>query len=101
MSNIAESYKPYFDQWPKEAGPKPSQKDLKAIHEAGIAKPGSKTAIAIAMALREKGTTQEQIKAALGTPYRNKLTALVANGLAKRKHVMGGRFMVYKLTLAA
>lgn len=98
MSNF-EAYKPYFDQWPKDAGPKPKQADLKQIHEAGIAKVGSKTALAVAMSLRERGVTQDQIKMVLGQPYRNKLTHLVATGICMREHVNGGRPMVYKLVL--
>lgn len=94
-----EPYKKFLAKWPKEAGPKPKATDLKAIHDTGIAKAGSKTAIAVAMAVRSDGTTQEQIKAVLGAPYRNKLSHLVANGLAKREHITGGRHMVYKLSL--
>ena len=82
-----EAYKPLFAKWPKEAGPKPTQKDLEVIHNTGIARPGSKTAVAVAMSMREGGTTQEQIKKVLGNPYRNKLTSLVVTGVAKREHV--------------
>jgi len=100
MSTIMEPYGKLMKQWPKEAGPKPTQKDLKVIHEAGIARPGSKTAVAVAMSMRDKGATQDQIKKVLGAPYRNKLTTLVATGIAKREHVSGeGRLMVYKLRL--
>lgn len=98
MSNVMDVYKPLLAKWPKEAGPKPTQKDLKLIDEAGIARLGSKTAVAVAMSLRPKGTTQDQIKKVLGNPYRNKLTHLVATGIARREHVGGeGRLMVYKL----
>lgn len=100
MSNVMEVYKPLLASWPKEAGPKPTQKDLKLIHDTGIARPGSKTAMAVAMSLREKGATQDQIKKVLGAPYRNKLTTLVATGVARREHVSGeGRLMVYKLRI--
>lgn len=99
MSTISETYKPLFVNWPKEAGPKPTQKDLKLIHEKHIARPGSKTAVAVAMSLRPNGTTQEQIKKVLGNPYRNKLTSLVVTGVARREHVEGGKHMVYKLRI--
>ncbi len=100
MRTTMEVYKPLFAKWPKEAGPKPTQKDLKLIHEQGIARPGSKTAVAVAMSLREKGATQDQIKKVLGSPYRNKLTTLVVTGVAKREHVeAGGGHMVYKLRI--
>lgn len=92
-------YKTILNVWPKDAGPKPKRRALKTIHEAGIARAGSKTAVAVAMALREKGVTQDQIKMVLGAPYRNKLTQLVVTGIAKREHVRGGRPMVYKLTI--
>lgn len=94
-----EVYRPLFANWPKEAGPKPTQKDLKLIQQQGIARHGSKTAVAVAMSLRPNGATQEQIKKALGNPYRNKLTSLVVTGVARREHVEGGRHMVYKLKI--
>src|SRR5688572_12242471 len=98
--SMLDAYKPLLAKWPKEAGPKPTQKDLKVIHEAGIARPGSKTAVAVAMSMRAKGTTQDQVKKVLGAPYRNKLTTLVATGVALREHVGGeGRHMVYKLRI--
>jgi hypothetical protein len=101
MRNVLDSYQPIMSKWPKEAGPKPAKNLLKLIHDSGIAKPGSKTAVAVAMTLRNSGATQEQIKAVLGAPYRNKLTSLVVKGIAKREHVSGGRHMVYKLKLRA
>ena len=101
MNTVLDHYKSFLDNWPKNAGPKPTQKDLKLIHDSGAARPGTKTAVAIAMSMRPHGTTQGQIKSVLGSPYRNKLTKLVATGAAKREHVPGHGQMVYKLVLAA
>lgn len=97
---MSDVHKSILATWPKEAGPKPTQKDIKLIQEAGLAKVGSKTTLAIAMSIREHGATQDQITKVLGHPYRNALTRLVTTGQATREHVpSNGRNMVYKLTL--
>jgi len=68
--------------WSKDAGRRPAKAHLAAAQT--LARPGSKTAVALAMALRPEGTTQTEIKAILGRPYRNKLRDVVRSGAARR-----------------
>lgn len=80
--------KPYHTilrNWNKSWGPKPTVSQLKCIKEAGWARPGSKTAFALAMLTREEGAAQTQIKEALGATYRNRANQLCMLGLAKLK----------------
>lgn len=89
-----------FKNWDKASGRKPVQ-ELKRVHKAGLARAGSKSAIALAMALRPTGTTQPQIEAVLGSPYRNKLKQVVKAGHARKighTHNDAGH-IVYKLAL--
>ncbi|HET9285730.1 MAG TPA: hypothetical protein VFR24_27580 [Candidatus Angelobacter sp.] len=68
-------YEPFLAGWKPEFGSKPRTKDLKQAEE--LAKPGSKTAFALAMALRPMGTSQSQIVKVLKLPHRNKIKQLV------------------------
>jgi hypothetical protein len=87
------------DRWNKEAGPKPSKDVMKQAHQ--LARPGTKTATAVAMALRPCGTTQAQIKAVLGKPYRNKLRELTSRGAARTVLMrQQDGLKVYRITLA-
>lgn len=48
-----------------------------------VARPGSKDAMAVAMALRPEGTTQGQVIQVLGHPHRNKIRSLLTHRKAK------------------
>lgn len=91
---------PNLKRWPRNAGPKPTKDLLKDVHEAQAARPGTKDAMAVAMAIRDTGTTQKQIAAVLGGPHRNKITQLLASGKAKRVPMPSqAGHMVYKIIL--
>lgn len=82
-------------------GAQPTPENFATAHALG-AKPGSKTALAIAMYLRDEGITQGQMANALGGPYLNKARDLVTAKLAVRvpmQQVNG--HTVYKLALPA
>jgi hypothetical protein len=83
----------------KTHGDMPSPENFAAAHALG-AKVGSKTALAIAMYLRDAGITQGQMANALGGPYLNKARDLVTAKLAVRVPMpqVGGH-TVYKLAL--
>lgn len=97
-ANELNTYKPYLERWPTDAGPKPKISDFVAVHATGAVRPGSKDALAVAMALR--GVTQGEIKAVLGAPHRNKMKELVKKRVARRSRAerRNGQ-MVYKLEL--
>lgn len=97
-ANEVTPYLGWLEKWPQEAGPKPRATDFAAVHATGAVRPGSKDALAVAMALR--GVTQGEITAALGAPHRNKIKELVRKRVAKRTRApdRNGR-MVYKLEL--
>lgn len=100
MSKEAEAYMPYLSKWPREAGPKPKASDFAVVHASGHVKPGSKDALAVAMALR--GVTQGEIKAVLGLPHRNKFRELVKAKVAKQvKAPRRDGQKVYQLELRA
>lgn len=92
--------KPYEDvitKWDKAYGPKPTNKQLKEIQQAGLARTGSKTAYALAMLMREEGANQAQIKQALGSTYRNRANQLCVLGLARMKRQRVGGRTTYRL----
>ena len=98
MSKPTEDYKDFLSDWPREAGPKPKASELTAVYATGRVRPGSKDALAVAMALR--GVTQGEIKAVLGAPHRNKFRELVKARLARRLRVpRKDGLKVYKLEL--
>lgn len=87
-------------RWPRYAGRKPTRNLLNEVHNAQAARPNSKDAMAVAMAIRETGTTQKQITAALGAPHRNKITQLILSGKAKRVPMpQDDGHMVYRIIL--
>ena len=98
MSAYSE-YAPVVDNWDtKLFGPKPTATEINEANSTG--RIGSKDTFAVAMALRPRGATQAQIKAALGGSHRNKIASLVAHGVARRvpmEPVNG--YTVYKIEL--
>lgn len=59
----------------KQSGPRPAKSYLKdASH---LAKDGTKDHMAIAMAMRPNGTTQNEVVAVLGKPHRNVIKRLI------------------------
>lgn len=95
---IATQYQPFFNNWDRRAGRKPTSKHFSSAHQ--LARPGSKNALALAMALREKGATQPQITLVTGAPHRNVIKDVVVKHKAKVKvsHAPDGR-KVYRLSL--
>lgn len=84
--------------WPGAAGRKPNKNIFKTVEKQGLARPGTKAAVAVAMALREQGTTQEQVKLATGVTHRNKFRALQEQGLVQRVPAPSqGGLTTYKL----
>jgi hypothetical protein len=85
----------------KTHGDQPTPENFATAHALG-AKPGSKTALAIAMYLREQGITQGQMANALGGPFLNKARDLVSAKLAVRVPMpqVNGH-TVYKLAMPA
>lgn len=84
MPKLTEPYTPFLEAWPKEAGPKPTNAEIRQAHDTGMVRAGTKDALAVIMAMRPAGTTQAQIKAVLGAPHRNKIKNLIVAGAAKR-----------------
>lgn len=68
--------------WTPEAGAKPTQKLLKEASE--LAKPNTGDHLVVAMALRPNGLTQNEVKALLGRPHRNKIKKLLADNKVKQ-----------------
>lgn len=89
-------YEPFLAGWKPEFGSKPRIKDLKEAET--LAKPGSKTAFALAMALRPMGTSQSQIVKVLKLPHRNKIKQLV-NTNRVRQTISDTRPSTIKLTM--
>lgn len=100
MSKELKLYQDYLGNWSRELGPKPTINELKIVHEH--VKPGSKDALAVAMALRASGVTQAQIIKVLGKPHRNKITKLVELKVMKRIPTKSDNgHVVYKVELRA
>jgi hypothetical protein len=91
------AYDTFLGPWKREYGKKPSTTELKQAET--LAKPGSKTAMALAMGLRPEGTTQSTLVKVLGLPHRNKIKKLVTEKKVKAK-VTGKRPSNIKLEIA-
>lgn len=94
-------YSAALKAWPvKYAGPKPTADNFKAAHTLG-ARPGTKTAMAVAMYLRSDGATQAQIINVNGGAYLNKMRAAIEAGQATRVPMSATPqgHTVYKLAL--
>lgn len=94
-------YTAQLKAWPvKYAGNKPTADNFKVAHMLG-ARPGTKTAVAIAMMLRDSGATQPQVINLNGGAYLNKARELVAAGHAQRVPMPATAegHTVYKLAL--
>lgn len=75
-------YSATLKDWPvKFAGSKPTAEHFKTAHSLG-ARPGTKTAVAIAMYFRPEGATQGQVAVINDGAYLNKKRALVDAGHA-------------------
>ncbi len=68
-------------KWSKKTGIRPSKALL--AQAASLAVRGSKAHLAVAMALRKNGLTQQEVISVLGAPHRNKLKQLVDAGLLR------------------
>ncbi len=68
-------------KWSKKTGPRPNKALMKAA--ADLAVRGSKAHLAVAMALRKDGLTQQEVIRVLGQPCRNKLKQLISAGLIR------------------
>lgn len=76
------AYKDLLASWPtKYAGPKPTAANFAAAHSLGP-KPGTKTAVALAMYFRDGGADQGQVVVINKGPYLNAARAAVAAGQA-------------------
>lgn len=82
MSKMNE-YQPFLERWVKQAGKRPTAKEIRLVESQNLARPGSKAAFALAMALRPEGTTQPQIISVLGQPFRNKIKEVKLNKAVK------------------
>lgn len=101
--NVLDWYRDTLKAWPvKVAGSKPTAAAFETAHALG-AKPGTKTAVAIAMYLRPEGATQGQVFNVNGGPYLNKMRALLATKAATRVPMNANEqgHTVYKLALPA
>ena len=94
-------YKNTYKAWNKEAGPKPTIKEVEQAHQ--LARPGSKDALALAMYLRPGGATSQQVSAATKGPRLNKMRNLVDAGTVRKLAISasGEGHTVYKIALAA
>lgn len=95
--SMLKPYEAVVSHWKKEWGHRPTISQLKAIHDSGMARDGSKTAFALAMMMRNEGASQVQIKHALGATYRNRANQLCLLGLAQMKRNRVNGQVVYKL----
>lgn len=99
--NAADHYAAVLKNWPvKFAGPKPTTADFANAHALGV-RPGTKTAVALAMYMRTDGASQAQVINVNGGPYLNAMRAAIEAGHATRQPVPANAsgHTVYKLTL--
>lgn len=84
----------------KASGAKPTAENFAFAHALGC-KPGSKTAMAVAMYHRPDGASQPQVVSVVGGPYLNKMREAVQAGHAARVPVPSNALghTVYKLAL--
>lgn len=95
------TYKNFLTKWPKEAGSKPTDGELKKAEELG-GRQGAKATLALAMYLRDGGATNREVMLAVGGPQLNKMRALVTAGKATRVNMAPkDGHTVYKITLKA
>lgn len=99
--NAIAHYAAVLKNWPvKFAGPKPSNADFTNAHALGV-RPGTKTAVALAMYMRPDGASQAQVINVNGGPYLNAMRAAIEAGHATRQPVAANAsgHTVYKLAL--
>lgn len=99
--NALGHYKAILAGWPtKFAGPKPTSANFAFAHSLG-ARPGTKTAVALAMYARDNGASQAQVINVNGGPYLNKMRAVIEAGHASRMPVPANAqgHTVYRLAL--
>ena len=83
--------------WPKAAGPKPTAEHFRVAHYFG--KPG-KQSLALAMAMRDTGTTAPQIEAVCERPQNTHRKRAIKLGYFDRVATPAdGSHTVYKITL--
>lgn len=97
---IITPYQPFFKNWNRKAGKKPSTKQLKIAQQ--MARPGTKNAMALAMALRENGASQPQIAMVTGAPHRNAIREVLLRRKATVKiNVDNHGHKVFRLAVSA
>lgn len=69
-------------QFNKSTGPKPSKTAF--VMASRLVREGTGDHLAVAMALRPSGVTQEEIISALGSPHRNVIKKLISDRKVKR-----------------
>ena len=99
MNKSLVAYQSVLKKWPKLAGPKPKVVYINNVLKLGSSRLGSLDTIAVAMAMRSKGVTQDQIILALGAPHRNKILKLAREKLIKLIKDRSGSSMNYKASL--
>lgn len=97
--SVLSAYRPILDNWNRDAGKRPGLRELSTVHKQNLARKGSKAALALAMALREDGVTQHQMRAALGSAHRNKIMRVVDSGQATLVPHINGDHMAYKIAV--
>lgn len=83
-------------RWPREAGKKPTSREMNLVRQHQLAVTGSQNALVAAMVLRDGGATQPQIIAATGAPHRNKIKQLNAHPKVKLLMRQEGRIKVWE-----
>lgn len=76
--DTAQGYDQFLKNWPNDGGRKPSIGTIKEAET--LARPGSKTAMALSLFMRPTGATRGQITAVCGSPQMNKMKKLVRIG---------------------
>lgn len=94
--SVLSIYQPYFRGW--KSGKRPTTREFKLVHDMHLARPGTKTAFAVAMALLPNGTSQPQIMQILSSPHRNKIKELALRKDMKLTREKDGNVVRIKLT---
>ena len=94
---IEPKYRPLLANWPRKAGKRPLVRHFRGAYS--LARPGSKNALALAMALREQGATQPQIMLVTGIPHRNIIKKVILDKKVKAKIKTQDGRKVVKLSL--
>jgi hypothetical protein len=84
-------------RWPREAGKKPTTRELKLVRQHALAAPNTQNELVVAMLLREEGATQPQIIAATGAPHRNKVRQLSEKDNVVINVKKQGRIKIFKV----